>query len=381
MIILADTNDSLEVVLGGAVTTNQLPFVASFVDITTTTYVPDKNSGTTNNTTAVTLVAAPAASTQRELKFLSIYNADTVDATVTIQLNDNSTLRTIFKAVLNTGETIIYTASNGIQVFDVDGNLKSSMTSIGSAPNDADYLVGTANGTLTNEIVVGATPGGELGGTWGSPTVDATHSGSAHHTQSHDHSAAGDGSTLTPAVLNIPAAASPAQTADGQAVWDSDDDKLTIGDGSARKTFVPTAAVSGAITMDTAGAATLSANQRTRTITFVIDGGGSAITTGVKGDLEIPFGCTIVAATLLADQSGSIVIDIWKDTYANYPPTVDDTITASAKPTISTATKSQDTTLTGWTTSITAGDTLRFNVDSVTTITRVTLSLKVTVTN
>lgn len=30
-------------------------------------------------------------------------------------------------------------------------------------------------------------PGGELGGTWASPTVDATHSGSAHHTEDHDH--------------------------------------------------------------------------------------------------------------------------------------------------------------------------------------------------
>lgn len=49
------------------------------------------------------------------------------------------------------------------------------------APNDANYLVGTANADLTAEIVVGATPGGELGGTWPSPTVDATHSGSAHH--------------------------------------------------------------------------------------------------------------------------------------------------------------------------------------------------------
>ena len=113
------------------------------------------------------------------------------------------------------------------------------------------------------------------------------------------------------------------------------------------------------------------------TITFVIDGGGSAITTGIKGDLEIPFACTITAVTLLADQSGSIVIDIWKDTYANFPPTDADTITASAVPTISTATKAQDTTLTGWTTAITAGDTLRFNVDSITTCERVTLSLKV----
>lgn len=113
-------------------------------------------------------------------------------------------------------------------------------------------------------------------------------------------------------------------------------------------------------------------------ITFIIDGGGSAITTGEKGDITIPFACTINEWTLLADQSGSVVVDIWKDTYANYPPTVADTITASAKPTISAATKGQSSTLTGWTTSIAAGDVLAFNVDSASTVTRVTLSLKVT---
>lgn len=48
------------------------------------------------------------------------------------------------------------------------------------APADADYLVGTANANLSAEIVVGTTPGGELGGTWGSPTVDIIHSGSSH---------------------------------------------------------------------------------------------------------------------------------------------------------------------------------------------------------
>lgn len=51
----------------------------------------------------------------------------------------------------------------------------------GNAPDSADYLVGTAQGGLSAEIVVGTAPGGELGGTWASPTVDATHSGSAHH--------------------------------------------------------------------------------------------------------------------------------------------------------------------------------------------------------
>ena len=121
----------------------------------------------------------------------------------------------------------------------------------------------------------------------------------------------------------------------------------------------------------------LSSAVATRSIQFVIDGGGSAITTGVKGYLEIPFACTINRVTLLADQSGSIVIDIWKDSYANYPPTNADTITASAVPTISATTKSQDATLTGWTTSIAAGDVIGFNVDSITTVERVTLSLRV----
>lgn len=125
---------------------------------------------------------------------------------------------------------------------------------------------------------------------------------------------------------------------------------------------------------------TYSSLQYNKTIEIMFDGGGSTLPTGVIGDVEIPYACTITQATLLADQSGSIVIDIWKDTYANYPPTVADTITASAKPTISSATKSQDTTLTGWTTTVSAGDTLRFNIDSVTNIQRVVLSLKVRTT-
>ena len=112
-------------------------------------------------------------------------------------------------------------------------------------------------------------------------------------------------------------------------------------------------------------------------LTFIIDGGGSAITVGEKGHLEIPFACTIKRVTMLADQSGSIVVDIWKDTYAAFPPADGDSITSGAVPTISGAQKSQDATLTGWTTAIAAGDILAFNVDSAATITRVTISLKV----
>jgi hypothetical protein len=81
-------------------------------------------------------------------------------------------------------------------------------------------------------------------------------------------------------------------------------------------------------------------------IEFIIDGGGSVITTGVKGDLQIPFNCTITAWTLMADQSGSIVIAIWKDTLANYPPTSADSIVASAPPTLTSASSASSSTLT-----------------------------------
>lgn len=112
---------------------------------------------------------------------------------------------------------------------------------------------------------------------------------------------------------------------------------------------------------------------------FIIDGAGAEIADGIKGDLgPFPYACTLTMVTALADQSGSIVVDIWKDTYANFPPTDADSITAAAPVTISAATKSQDSTLTGWTVAIAAGDILRFNVDSCTTIQRCTIMAKVT---
>ncbi len=114
-------------------------------------------------------------------------------------------------------------------------------------------------------------------------------------------------------------------------------------------------------------------------IPFVIGDNVQTITTGVKGYLPpLRFDCSIVGWELVADASGSIVIDIWKDTYANYPPTVADTITASAKPTLSSATKNRvlpGGTLTGWTTLVSRDDCLGFNVDSATTVKQVTLIL------
>lgn len=110
-------------------------------------------------------------------------------------------------------------------------------------------------------------------------------------------------------------------------------------------------------------------------IEFWIGGGTDVILTGNAGFIRIPFAILITGWTILAKESGSIVVDVWRDTYANYPPTVADTIAGSEKPTLSAAAKNQDLTLTTWTIALVKGDILVFNVDSVTTCTKVLVVL------
>lgn len=126
MIILDSTTESLEILLAGAVTTNQLPFTASYADhnATAPSFTPGSSDGQTNNTTAVTLVGNPGAGVQRQVKRLNVYNADTAQATVTIRLNNGGTLRTQFSIVLQTGERIEYEDGKGFSVYTVTGAQK-----------------------------------------------------------------------------------------------------------------------------------------------------------------------------------------------------------------------------------------------------------------
>lgn len=111
---------------------------------------------------------------------------------------------------------------------------------------------------------------------------------------------------------------------------------------------------------------------------ITIDGGGAVISTGLKGFIQAPYDCTITGNVIMADVSGSIVIDVWKRVFASFPPTVAQSIAAAALPTISSAQSNSDNTLTGWTKTINAGDVIAFNINSCATITRATLILKVT---
>jgi len=127
-----------------------------------------------------------------------------------------------------------------------------------------------------------------------------------------------------------------------------------------------------------AGESALELATEEASLEFIIDGGGGVIAASEQGHLEVPFDCEIQSVELLADQTGAIKVDIWVDTYANFPPTDADSITGGNEPEITAGNqKYQDTTLTGWTKSLTKGRIMAFNVDSVTTITRVTVTLKV----
>lgn len=106
------------------------------------------------------------------------------------------------------------------------------------------------------------------------------------------------------------------------------------------------------------------------------DGGGAVLVPGVFTDVLVPFNCTITSATVLADQTGSIVLSVLADPYASFPPTTD--IAPTTPPTISADDKSQDVSLSGWTTSISAGTVVRLGIVSCTSIERATLTLGIT---
>lgn len=128
------------------------------------------------------------------------------------------------------------------------------------------------------------------------------------------------------------------------------------------------------IQYDGSGIGTFVSN--TRTLNFIIDGGGSAITTGIKGHIVLDADYTITGWTIIADQSGSIVVDVNRATYTNFPTTA--SIAGTELPTLSSAQKNEDLSLTTWANAgiVTARDVLEFQVDSATTVTRVTVGLR-----
>ena len=157
MIVLDSTSETLQIVLAGAVATAELQCYAAYRDITTTDYTPGSNQVLTNGTTDRNLVDAPAISTQRVIDYVSIFNADTAAATVTVKYDDTLIERIIHKATLATGEKLEYCEGVGWRTF-----------------NAAGVVVGVGN-----TGAAGAPGGGTVLGT-GSSVIDFGSAGASH---------------------------------------------------------------------------------------------------------------------------------------------------------------------------------------------------------
>ena len=134
------TTDKLEIVLGGTVATNQLNWNVSYQDITSSgmTLPQSAGAGLTNNTTPIDIVAAPAASTTRQVTHINVFNADTATATVTIQKDVSGTNYVLISYSVVSGDTLMWSREDGWRLM--------------SAAGGAIVLTGDVTGTGTSSI-------------------------------------------------------------------------------------------------------------------------------------------------------------------------------------------------------------------------------------
>jgi hypothetical protein len=105
----------------------------------------------------------------------------TIDGIAVVVTETSPTAGTFTLAAVSSGTIVVcYQIATSTGTGETNPQPTPASPTGSGAPTTADYLVGTAQAGLSAEIVVGTSPGGELGGTWASPTVDGTHSGSAH---------------------------------------------------------------------------------------------------------------------------------------------------------------------------------------------------------
>jgi len=120
MICLTSTSDVLRIVSSAAVA---LDVHASFVDNTATAYTPGRQNTTISTATTTTVVAAPAVSTQRGIKRLSVVARGGAN-TVVVEYFDGAAAFRLKSVALASGETLEYEDGSYWRVVSVDGSQK-----------------------------------------------------------------------------------------------------------------------------------------------------------------------------------------------------------------------------------------------------------------
>jgi hypothetical protein len=144
MILLTATTDKIQIVTDAAVTVD---VHVSAVDLSGTTVTPLRQNTAISTATTTDVLAAPASSTQRNLKTLNARNRSTsASVGVLVQFNQNATIYELFAATLRPGETLEYVEGVGFFVvgprLPTTPNASTSDQSIGASATA--YLAGSA---------------------------------------------------------------------------------------------------------------------------------------------------------------------------------------------------------------------------------------------
>lgn len=163
-LVLDSTTKTIKAVMSGAAATSNPEFVVTWADSTSSSLTEGSTDGALNGTTPVTLVAAPASSTRRVIKSISIQNKDSASVTLTISYDNNGTARQLAKVTLAENDT--WTTDG---VYDTNGNLKTFASGAGTVTTvsvaSANGFAGTvANATSTPAITLSTSITGVLKG-------------------------------------------------------------------------------------------------------------------------------------------------------------------------------------------------------------------------
>ena len=112
MILLTSTSDKLQIVtsLSGSIRVH-----VSYVDNTSSAVTPARsNVAYITSATTTDVVASPASSTQRNVRYLSVYNSSTSN-TVTIQHTDGTTVIPLWSGTLLASESIVFNDSTFVK--------------------------------------------------------------------------------------------------------------------------------------------------------------------------------------------------------------------------------------------------------------------------
>lgn len=146
-LILADTDDTVRVVTASGVST--IHMYAAWADITTTALTPGASDAQVTTATTTVLVAAPAASTQRQLKGLYIRNSHASSSNaITVEFYDGATATELIKYTLLAGETLQWGEDIGFRVTDASGQVKGAVVADTEMPAAAALADNTANPTV-----------------------------------------------------------------------------------------------------------------------------------------------------------------------------------------------------------------------------------------